>query len=112
VALSEIEYSRSQMATHLAKMQAQRDDAVNRAAIAEAKISRKVQRWSAGERDMLTRLRAGGMTYPKIAAAMSDEFARTFTAASVGAQARKLALATPAKAKAAKPVSKARRRRV
>ncbi len=109
VALSEIEYSRSQMATHLALMQAQRDDAVNRAAIAEAKISRKVQRWSAAERDTLTRLRAGGMTYAKIAAAMSDEFGRAFTASSVGAQARKLGLVTPAKAKAAKPVSKRRR---
>ena len=110
-ALAEIEYSRSQMQTHLAKMQAQRDDAVRRAADAEAKISRKVQRWSAGERDMLTRLRAAGMTYPKIAAAMSDEFGRAFTASSVGAQARKLALATPAKPKAVKPASKARTRR-
>jgi serine/threonine-protein kinase RIO1 len=119
VALAEIEYSRSQMAGHLAVMQAQRDAAVTRAdimlraqaAIAEAKASRKVQRWSTAERDKLTRLRATGMTYPKIAAAMSDEFGRAFTASSVGAQARKLALATPAKSKAAKPASKARKSR-
>ena len=50
VALSEIEYSRSQMQAHLALMQAQRDDAVNRAAVAEAKAAKRSVRWTGAER--------------------------------------------------------------
>jgi hypothetical protein len=114
VALAEIEYSRSQMQTHLAKMRAQRDDAVNRAAVAEAKISRKVQRWSPTEKAYLAEFFTGPakhQPYAQIADAMVAEFSRPFTAASVGAQARKLGLVTKAAPKPAKPVSKPRTRR-
>jgi hypothetical protein len=105
VALSEIEYSRAQMAEHLALMQAQRDDAVRRAADAEAK-ARKPSRWSAAECDMLTELRASGLSYARIAA----ELGTGRTAAAVGAKARALAGKVAAPAKAAKAARASRKR--
>ena len=110
MALAEVEYSRVQMAGDLAKMKLQRDDAVQRAAIAEAKAARKVQRWTTEEKRYLTTFFSGPVkhpTYAVIAAAMVAEFGRSFTAATVGAQARRLGLVVkvkPAPTKAARNV--------
>ena len=106
VALAEIECSRTQMQAHLATMQAQRDDAVNRAAAAEAK-ARKPARWCAAECDLLIELRAGGMSYKLIA----EHLGTGRTAAAVGAKARALASKATAPAPVAKPATKARKRR-
>jgi hypothetical protein len=106
LAIAEIEYSRAQMQATLATMQAQRDDAVRRAAAAETK-ARKPARWSAAERDLLLELRAGGMAYGKIAVALGTGR----SAAAVGAKWRALAAKASAPAPVAKPASKPRSRR-
>jgi hypothetical protein len=112
VALDEIQYSRAQMIEHLALMQRQRDDAVNRAAIAEAKAARKVQRWSNAEKTFLATFFSGPVkhpTYAVIATAMVAEFGRSFTAATVGAQARRLGLVVKVKSAPTKAVRNVRR---
>jgi hypothetical protein len=112
LAIAEIEDSRAQLQARVDLLTRQRNDAVNRAAAAEARASRKIQRWTDAERAHLATFFAAPKhkPYALIAADMAGTFGRAFTAASVGAQARKLGLVTKAPAKPAKAASKGMRR--
>jgi hypothetical protein len=82
----------------------------------KAKAAKRSQRWSTAERAFLAdaiasaanRARPG---YAAIAGRMAETFGRAFTAASVGAQARKLGLVAKAAPKATKAPSKPRKAR-
>jgi hypothetical protein len=113
VALAEVEDSRAQLQGRVEMLQ-KRNSALTTALVAaETKASRKIQRWTDAERAHLATFFAAPKhkPYAVIAADMADRFGRAFTAASVGAQARKLGLVTKAPAKPAKAASKARKRR-
>ena len=113
LAIAEIETTRGQLQGQIDLLTRQRNDAVNRAAAAEAKASRKAQRWSDAEKAHLATFFTGAKhkPYAAIAANMADTFGRTFTAASVGSQARKLGLVAKPALKVSKAPSKSRKRR-
>ena len=131
LAIAEVEYSREQMEATLATMARQRDEAVERAAWLEELLLRQQAaagpllagvapvvatlpegarkaakpRWTAAERDLLLELRAGGMSYPKIATALGTGR----SAAAVGAKWRALGAKAEAPAKPAKRSREARK---
>jgi hypothetical protein len=100
LAIEEISDTRAQLQARVDLLTRQRNEAVNRAAAAEAK-ARKPTRWSAAERDLLLELRATGMSYAKIAV----ELGTGRTASAVGAKARALAAKASAPAPTRKPSS-------